>query len=116
MCLVRTFSNYHRNQYTIPLFPTQQIFFDYLSFLGSQELFFDSLMIILNYPVSKSIRLLTPNNQELSSIHLHQIPRMPVHQNILLLGARNMGIYLRRTDRAVSQHPLYIPDIDILLQ
>ena len=90
MCLVRTFSNYHRNQYTIPLFPTQQIFFDYLSFLGSQELFFDSLMIILNYPVSKSIRLLTPNNQELSSIITFHLPNFNIfpdsnahHENLL---------------------------------
>lgn len=49
-------------------------------------------------------------------IHHHQIPRMSMNQNILLLCVGNMGIYLRCTDGTMPQHPLYIPDIHVLLQ
>ena len=39
-----------------------------------------------------------------------------MHQNFFLLCTGHMGINLCRTDGAVSKHPLYVPDIHILLQ
>ena len=56
------------------------------------------------------------DNFQLSFIHLHKISRVLAHQNILLLRVRHVGVNLRRADGAVSEHPLYIADVNVLLQ
>lgn len=55
-------------------------------------------------------------NQELSFIHLHQIPRMPMDQNVLLLRIRHVRVNFGGTYGTVPQHPLDVPDVDILFQ
>ena len=39
-----------------------------------------------------------------------------MHKNILLLCIRHMRVYFCCADRAVTEYPLYVPDIDVLLQ
>ncbi len=58
----------------------------------------------------------TSDNCVLSFIDHHKIPRMFIHQNILLLSAGHMGIDFCRADRTVSKHFLNIADVDILFQ
>ena len=41
---------------------------------------------------------------------------MLVHQNILLLRVRHVGVNLRRADGAVAEHSLYVADVNVLLQ
>lgn len=62
------------------------------------------------------MHLTITDNQELSFIHPHQIPRMLMHQNIFLLGVGDVGVDFCCADGAVSQHLLDVADIHILLQ
>ena len=75
--------------------------------------------MILNYLLKHQMLFDSPptiNNQELSFTNLHQIPRMLIKQNILLLNIRHMGINFCCANGAMPQHALNIPDIHILLQ
>ncbi len=74
------------------------------------------LRIIPNSLSNQPLKFQTLDNQELSFIHLHQIPGMFIDKNIFLFCIGDMCVYFCCADRAVAKHFLNIPDIHILFQ